>query len=81
MALAEQVHQSMLTKLKLKNYGLFYDNLAVCRPPQFLAILTEPAFIMYPEEEMLLTDPKFQWKCANAIANGIEKFLKNVKNN
>jgi N-acetylmuramoyl-L-alanine amidase len=50
--------------------------LALCRPTQMPAVLTEEAFMMIPEHEMLLAQPVFQRRCARAIFKGLEKFLK-----
>ncbi|MFQ5753669.1 MAG: N-acetylmuramoyl-L-alanine amidase, partial [bacterium] len=77
--LASAIQKRLLEKLKLPNFGLYYDNLALCRPPQMPAVLIEPAFIMHPEEEMLIKSRKQQQKIADAIVKGIEDFLKASK--
>jgi len=74
--LAVAIQRRFLEKLKLPNFGLFYDNLALCRPPQMPAVLVEPTFIMYPEEEQLLNSADFRKKIAEAIVKGIEDFVK-----
>ena len=79
--LAMSIQKQLLGKLKLPNYGIFYDNLAVCRMTQMPSVLIEPAFIMHPEEEKLLLDPEFQNAAADAIISGIEQFLKQAKDN
>ncbi|MFQ6113601.1 MAG: N-acetylmuramoyl-L-alanine amidase, partial [bacterium] len=58
--LAVAILKRLQEKLKLLNFGLYYDNLALCRPPQMPAVLIEPAFIMHPEEEMLINSHKYQ---------------------
>lgn len=73
LALAIQKH--LQKRLKLPNFGVYYDNLAVCRPSQMPAVLVEPAFIMHPEEEMLIRSPKYPKKVAEAIMEGIREFL------
>ncbi len=77
--LAAAVLKRLLDKLKLPNFGLYYDNLALCRPPQMPAVLIEPAFIMHPEEEALINSYKYQKKTSDAIIKGIEDFLKASK--
>ncbi len=77
--LAESIQTEMLKKLKLRNFGLYYDNLAVCRIQNMISVLVEPAFIMHPAEEMLITNKNFQKKTADAIVKGIERFLKNAR--
>jgi N-acetylmuramoyl-L-alanine amidase len=74
--LAELIHQEVLEELKLPDFGLYYANLALCRPTQMPAVLTEEAFMMIPEQEMLLYRPDFRKKCAKAIYEGIKRFLK-----
>lgn len=76
LPLAAAIQKRLLKKLKLNNFGLFYDNLALCRPPQMPAVLIEPAFIMHPEEERLIKSPPYQNATADAIVQGIEDFLK-----
>ncbi|RMF68160.1 MAG: N-acetylmuramoyl-L-alanine amidase, partial [Calditrichaeota bacterium] len=78
-ALAVAIQKRMVEKLKLANYGLFYDNLAICRVTQMPVVLVEPAFIMHPEEEMLIRNKKFMEKTADAIVKGIEDFLKQAR--
>lgn len=73
-SLAEMVHKAFLEELKLPNYGLYYDNLYMCRIPESISILVEPAFMMIPEQERKLTEPEFQEKIAAAIVDGIEQF-------
>jgi N-acetylmuramoyl-L-alanine amidase len=76
-ALAEAVHAGYRKHVgMIPDHGLFYDDLAVCRMTQMPAILTEQAFIILPEQESLLFDPKFQKNIANAIVYGIKTFIK-----
>jgi N-acetylmuramoyl-L-alanine amidase len=65
-----------LKLLRLPDFGIYYANLALCRPTQMPAVLTEEAFMMIPEQEMMLARPEFQQKCARAIFKGLERFLK-----
>jgi len=41
--------------------------------------LVESAFMMIPEQEVLLSTDKFQKKCAQAIARGVLNFVKSAK--
>ena len=74
--LAQLIHEQVLKELHLPDFGIYYANLALCRPTQMPAVLTEEAFMMIPEQEMLLAQPAFQRRCARAIYKGIENFLK-----
>ncbi|MFQ5640536.1 MAG: N-acetylmuramoyl-L-alanine amidase [bacterium] len=77
--LATAILSRLEEKLHLKNFGLFYDNLALCRPPQMPAVLVESAFIMHPEEEMLIASRKYKEQTAEAVVKGIEDFLKQAR--
>ncbi|MFQ5707346.1 MAG: N-acetylmuramoyl-L-alanine amidase [bacterium] len=77
--LAVAIQKELQKKLKLPSFGVYYDNLALCRPPQMPAVLIEPAFIMHPEEEMLIGSVEYQEKAAEAIIRGIEDFLKQAR--
>jgi N-acetylmuramoyl-L-alanine amidase len=81
MALAKSIQTELLNELKLPDYGLYHGNLAVNRPTQYPAVLVECAFIILPEHEALLKTDNFQKKTARAIRKGIERFLKERKNN
>jgi N-acetylmuramoyl-L-alanine amidase len=77
--LAQSILRNMLKQLKLPNFGLFYDNLAVCRVTSMPSVLIEPAFLMHPLEEALILDPDFRNKTAEAIVAGIEEFVRGAK--
>ena len=49
---------------------------AVLKAPDIPSILIETAFISNPEEERLLTNNNFRVKCAQAIADGVQDFVK-----
>jgi len=77
--LARILQREFLKYLKLPDFGLYYDNLALCRPPQMPAVLVEPAFMMIPEQEALLRTEKFQKRIAKAILKGLEKFFREMR--
>lgn len=79
LPLASAIQTRLLKKLKLPNYGLYYDNLAVCRITQMPSVLIEPAFMMHPDEEMLINSAEFRRKTAEAIVEGIEDYFKQAK--
>ena len=74
--LAGAVQDEIVRALKLPDEGVYYDNLALARPNFCLAILVEAAYIMLPEQERLLRDPRYPDRLAGAIADGIAAFLK-----
>jgi len=74
--LAEYIHSEVLRELGLPDFGLFYANLALVRPTEMVAVLTEEAFIIHPEHEALLVKPEYQKRCARAIYRGLVRFFK-----
>jgi len=76
-ALARSVQKALARELGLPDFGWYYANFAVDRPTQYPAILVESAFIILPEQETLLKNPKFQNRIAKAITRGVENFLRN----
>ncbi len=73
--LAARVHEALRAQLGLPDFGLYYGNLALTRPPQMPAILTESTFLMHPEEEEALRDGSRRRQIADAIAAGVEAFV------
>jgi len=46
----------------------------MCRIPESISLLIEPAFMIVPEQEELLLADEFQMKIAKSIFNSLEKF-------
>ncbi|SYZ73278.1 conserved hypothetical protein [Candidatus Zixiibacteriota bacterium] len=76
ISLARDIQEYLLTETGLKDYGLYFGNLAVDRPTQYPAVLIECAFIILPEQEALLRTATFQDHIAVAVRKGIEKYLR-----
>ncbi len=72
--LAKRIQQELLSALKLNDFGLYWDNLAMCRPTQMPAVLIEPAFMMHPAEEQLVRSQEYREKCASAIIRALQSF-------
>lgn len=73
------LHQKFKENLDLPDFGCYWDNLYMCRIPETIAILVEPAFIIHPEQESLLRDKKFQMKIASSIKEALIEFLEGVR--
>lgn len=73
------LHQNLKEKLNIPDFGLYWDNLYMCRIPETIAILVEPTFIIHPEQEKLLKEKEFQLKIAEAIKNALVEFLERVR--
>lgn len=77
--LARAIHQAYARDSGLPDYGLYYDNLALARPTEEPAVLTESAFVMWPPEEMQLRSASFQAKLGATIADGIEHWAQSMR--
>lgn len=65
-----------LGKLNQLHKGRVDDaNFAVLRAPDIPSILVETAFLSNPVEEQLLASSGFRIQCAQAIANGVQRYL------
>lgn len=74
LPLSKMIHENFIDNLELKDFGLYWDNLYMCRIPESISLLVEPAFMIVPEQEKLLLDDDFQYQIAESIYDGIEKF-------
>lgn len=71
---ALQAH--LLRELGLRDLGIGRANLALARASWMPAALSEGAFLMIPEQEMLLRTPRYQERYARGVLQGIEEFLR-----
>lgn len=74
--LAQSIQRRLLAHTRQRDFGARFGNLAVCRLAAMPAVLLEPAFIVHPEEEMKILDPRFREQVCQAIAEGLETFLR-----
>lgn len=74
--LAYTLQERLWRKTKLKDFGVFREDLVLTRPTNMIAVLTEPAFIMNPAEEMLIQSEDYQKKVVAAIVDALEIFVK-----
>lgn len=74
-SLARFVHQAYRKYVRLQDDGVIQQNLAVGRPTQYPAVLTESAYLINPREEALLRTRRFQARCARAMYEGLKAFL------
>ncbi|MEJ2547368.1 MAG: N-acetylmuramoyl-L-alanine amidase, partial [Gemmatimonadota bacterium] len=73
--LATAIQEGMLETMRLRDLGVFWGDLAVCRMSWMPSVLTEGAFMMMPKHEAALKNPGFQELYARGVADGIEAFL------
>lgn len=76
LELARAIQKELVSDLQIQDQGLYYANFALTRPYQFLSVLVECAFIIYPQQEELLRSEAFQKKCAFGIYQGLLNYLK-----
>ncbi len=76
--LAETVHEAILSRTGLADDGVFDANFAVVRPTDFPAVLIEAAYIMHPDEELLLSDDQFLRQLSRGVTDGLVKFFSKV---
>ncbi len=74
--LAVFLHNYLVEKLDRPSYGVFWNNLALTRPTVAPAVLLELGFMINPQEFEWVTDQKAQKKLADALANGIEQWIR-----
>ncbi|MDA3924292.1 MAG: N-acetylmuramoyl-L-alanine amidase [Kiritimatiellae bacterium] len=75
--LAKPVNTELGKISPVRNAGVLYGNLAVCRNPAVPSILIELDFITSPEGEELIQTTKFQREAAEAILRGIQSWCGN----
>jgi N-acetylmuramoyl-L-alanine amidase len=73
--LARSVQDALVPELGLRDRGIFYQNLAVCRPTWFPAVLAEGLFIIMPDQEAAIRTPEYQEAYARGVVGGLEKFF------
>ena len=74
--LGEMIHPGIIEETGLKNGGLKYGDLAVCRNNAVPSILLELDYIIIPNAEEQIQTEEFQDKIAEAVTQGILKYLK-----
>lgn len=74
--LADLLQKAMLAKCGRTDRSVRQNNYAVLRESNMPSALVETAFISNAEEAQLLATTDFQTKAAQAIAEGIQKYIK-----
>ncbi len=78
--LAEVVLKRLL-ELDLNNFGLIGNfNFSLIAPTEYPAILVETLFMSSLPDEEQLASPKFQKKMMDSVAQGLEDYIRMVKN-
>lgn len=75
LELGASIHRAYQRLINLPDEGLRFGDLLIPRIADMPSILTESAYIIHPEQEILLTTPAFQKRLARAIFEGIRDFF------
>lgn len=73
--LAENIQEKLVNELGMNNDKVRRESFAVIRNPQTIAVLIEVGYVIKPEDNAKLVNPKFQEKAAIAIMHGLENYL------
>lgn len=74
--LANYVQKELVKRLMRTNRGVKQANFSVLRNTNMPSILCEVVFLSNPEEEMLLKSDSFKKRAAEAIAEGVDQYMK-----
>lgn len=75
-SLAVFLHNYLVETLDRPSYGVFWNNLALTRPTITPAVLLELGFMINPEEFEWIVNPQEQERLAEAIAAGVEQWVR-----
>jgi N-acetylmuramoyl-L-alanine amidase len=73
--LADAVQAALVPQLGLYDRGVFFQNLAVCRPTWFPAVLAEGLFVIMPDQEAAIRTPEYQEAYARGVVDGLERYF------
>jgi N-acetylmuramoyl-L-alanine amidase len=79
LALAQALHAAYARDTDLPDDGLHTGDLALVRTSEMPAVLTESAFIMWPQEEMLLRESGYRDHLAATMADGLERWAEKMR--
>ena len=75
---AKFINGYISTKLNRRDYGVFWNNLALVRPTTSPSVLLELGFMINPIEFEWIIDPQQQKLLAMTLANGITEWILNA---
>lgn len=75
LELAKALYDSYAKRVALPPEQLRFGDLLVARLPAVPAVLVENAYMLLPEQEAKLNDPKFRKLLAQAVVEGLRSFM------
>ncbi len=78
--LAEIINKNLAIDLNLKDNGIHKSSFVMTRQTLPLSVLVEVAYMINPEEYILLQNSQFQKNIAKSIKKSIEKYIIMIKN-
>jgi N-acetylmuramoyl-L-alanine amidase len=78
--LARAIQKSLVRRLGLPDLGRYHESFSVTRGPYMPAVLTEGAFLMFPDQENALKTDEFQRAYARGILEGLEEYFRSLAN-
>ncbi len=73
--LAQILNNNLSNDLNIKCNGIHKSSFALTRSTNPVSVLVETAYMIYPEEYLLLKNPIFRKNAAKSIKNSIKEFL------
>ncbi|NMF57035.1 N-acetylmuramoyl-L-alanine amidase [Pseudanabaena yagii] len=77
---AKFIHNYVSQKLQRREYGVYWNNLALVRSTVTPAVLLELGFMINPDEFEWIIDPQQQKLLAKTLADGITEWMLNAAN-
>jgi N-acetylmuramoyl-L-alanine amidase len=77
---AKFISSYIANKLNRRNYGVYWNNLALARPTIAPSVLLELGFMINPVEFEWIIDPQQQKLLATTLADGITEWILNAAN-
>jgi N-acetylmuramoyl-L-alanine amidase len=82
-SLARSIYEAFSTFVGIpfseRDDGFYHANFALTRVSQMPSVLVECAYMIHPEEEWLLHTDAYRNACADAVAEGIKRFVTSLR--
>lgn len=79
--LAQIINKNLANDLSIKNGGIYKSSFAMTRPTLPVSVLIETAYMIYPNEYILLKNKYFRRNIAKSIKKSLEEYILCLTNN